>query len=156
MIPHLLLHVFPNPFPLPGAHTLHSPSGWGAAHVNIKSLLTGIRLGCADLRAFSGVLSCKMTPAEKRGMCLNNEGSARGGPYGVDSMGPSMGTTPPAPLPKVISRLNKDSGAGSRGRSAPGTGTPVRLSNSLVLPSTGSKYLIIFFCRNTVHSSTVR
>ena len=62
-------------------------------------------------------------------------------------MGPSMGATPSAAVLKVVTGLSKDSGAGSRGRSGPGPGTGVgispRCSNSLILFSTVSKYLIM-------------
>ena len=58
-----------------------------------------------------------------------------------------MGVTPSAAVLKVVTRLSNDSGAGSRGRSGPGprtgVGIPARLSNSLILLSTVSKYLIM-------------
>ena len=92
---------------------------------------------------FSGVFSPNMTLAEKGGMCLNNEGSTRGGPYGTNSMRPSMGATPSPAVLNVVNRLTKDSGARSPGRSGPGAGTPARLSNCFYLSSTFSRYLII-------------
>ena len=101
------------------------------------------RLGVPIPEHFSGDLSPNMTLATKSGMCLSNEGSTRGGAYGADSMGPSMGATPSAAVLKVVSRLTKDSGAGSRGRWGPGAGTPARLSNSFIQSSKFSKYLII-------------
>ena len=73
----------------------------------------------------------------------SNEGSTRGGLYGANSMGLSMGASPSAAVFKGVSPLTKDSGAGSPGRSGPGAGTPARLSNSFILSSTVSKYVII-------------
>ena len=76
-------------------------------------------------------------------------------------MGPSMGATPSVAVLKVVTDLGKDSGARSRGRSGPGTGTgvgtPPRLSTSLMLPSTVSKYLIMLctnLCRYTTFLSS--
>ena len=104
-------------------------------------------LGVPIPEPFFGVFSPNMTLAENSGMCLNNEGSTHGGPYGADSMAPPMGATPSAAVLKVVTRLSKDSGVGSRGTSGPGTGTgigpPPRLSNSLILSSTVSKYFIM-------------
>ena len=76
-------------------------------------------------------------------MCLSNEGCTRGRLYGADSIGSSLGATPSAAVLKVVSRLTKDAGAGSRGRSEPGAGTSAHLSNSVILSSTVSNYLII-------------
>ena len=115
------------------------------------------RLGVPIPRPFSGVFSFSMILAEKSGMCLNNEGSSCSGPYGADYMRPSMGATPSAAVLKFVSPLIKDSGAGSRGSSGPGAGTPARLANSFSLPSTVSKYLIIWstipcYCTSIVSS----
>ena len=60
-----------------------------------------------------------------------------------------MRASPSAAVLTVVIRLSKDSGAGPRSRSGPGTGmgveTPPRLFNSLILSLTVSKYLIILF-----------
>ena len=90
---------------------------------------------------FSGVFSPNMTLAESSRMYLDNKGSTRVGPYGADSMGPSMGATPSADVLNVVTCLKKDSGAASRGTSRPGTGTPARLSHFLILSSSVCKYL---------------
>ena len=62
-------------------------------------------------------------------------------------MGPSMDATPSAAVLKVVNRLSNDSGAKSRGRFGPspgmGVAIPPRFSNSLILSSTVSKYLIM-------------
>ena len=62
-------------------------------------------------------------------------------------MGPSTGATPSVAVLNVVTRLSNDSGAGYRGRSGPspgtGVGIPPRFSNSLILSSTVSKYLIM-------------
>ena len=39
-----------------------------------------VRLGIPIPEPFSGVFSLSMTLAKNSGMCLNNEGSTRGGP----------------------------------------------------------------------------
>ena len=61
-------------------------------------------------------------------------------------MGPCMGPSPSAAVLKVVTHLSNNSGARSCGRSGPGTATgvgiPPHLSNSLILFSTVSKYLI--------------
>ena len=54
-----------------------------------------------------------------------------------------MGATPSAAVLNVVSCFTKDSGAGSRGRSGPGARTPAQLSNSFILSSTVSRYMII-------------
>ena len=60
---------------------------------------------------------------------------------------PSKGATPSAAVLKVVTRLSKDSGTGSAGRSGPspgtGVGIPPRVSNYLIIFSTISKYLIM-------------
>ena len=63
------------------------------------------RLGVPIPEPFSGVFSPNMTLAQERGMGLNNEGSTRGGPYGADYLGPSMGATPSAAVLKVVGRV---------------------------------------------------
>ena len=118
------------------------------------------RLGVPIPELLSGVFSLGMTLAGNSGMCLNSEGSNRGGPYGAGSMGRSMGATPSAVVLKVVIHLSNDSGAGFRGRSGRGTRTGVaicpRLSNFLILFSTVSKYLIMLStqpcCCNSVPS----
>ena len=60
------------------------------------------RLGVPIPEPFCGVFSPKMKLAEKSGMYLNNQGSTRGGPYGANSMGPSMGATPSAAVLKDV------------------------------------------------------
>ena len=78
------------------------------------------RLGVPFPMLFSAVFSPNMKLAENNAMCLKNEGSTHGGPYGAHSMGPPMRATPPAAVLKVVTYVINDSGAGSRGRSAPG------------------------------------
>ena len=99
-------------------------------------------VSCLDLpmpEPFSGIFPPYMTLAANNGMCLNYEGSTRGGPYGANSVGPSMGAASPAAVLKVVTRLSSNSGSGSPGRLSPGTATGVGIAQRFC------NYLILFW-----------
>ena len=154
----------------PSAGSVEGGAVGGRGRVPGEGLLMSISTVCSRAsrldvpipEPFSGVFSPSMTLAENSGMCLNTEGSTRGSPEGVDRTGPSMGATPSDAVLKVVTRLSNDSGAGSRGRLGPspgtGVGIPPPFSNSLILFSTVSKYLIMSsttrcYCTNMLSNS---